>query len=162
VDAGWGGDVGDRKSTTGFVIYLNKNPISWKSRKQNTVALSTCEAEYMALADVVSEIISIRSLLTELGFDPTPTSVFEDNQGTIALATNPVNHSRAKHIDIKFHFIRDHIANGTIMLEYIPTHEQVADIMTKGLSADKIRQFLKALKLAVDDGSWKVAGRTEH
>jgi hypothetical protein len=121
---------------------LNKNPISWKSKKQHTVALSTCEAEYMALAEVVSEVISIRSLLTELGYHLDTTTVFEDNQGTIALASNPVNHSRAKHIDIKYHFLRSHVASGDIKIVYIPTNQQIADMMTKGLCAETLREFM--------------------
>jgi hypothetical protein len=147
VDADWGGDEGDRKSTTGYVVLIDGNPVSWRSRKQPTVALSTCEAEFMAMTDAISETLFIRSLLTELGFNLPTTKIFEDNQGAIQLAKNPVHHSRSKHIDIKYHFIRKHIEDGVVELEYVQSANQVADMCTKGLPAEPLQRGKKSVKL---------------
>ena len=112
-DADWGRDLDFRRSTTGFVVLLNDAVVAWNSCKQPTVALSTMEAEYMALTDAAKEIKWIRQLFDELnyGIVPRPPTILKtDNQGALALAKNPVNHSRSKHIDIKHHFIRETIA----------------------------------------------------
>jgi hypothetical protein len=146
-DSDWGGDTVDRKSTTGYVIFLNNNPVSWRSKKQTTIALSTCEAEFMALADAISETLYIKSLVGELGGKQNPAIVYEDNQAAIALAKNPVNHSRAKHIDIRFHFIRKHIDDGTIIVKYIPTTSQVADALTKPVTCDAMKKAHEKMNL---------------
>lgn len=105
-DADWASEVTDRRSTTGYCVSLSEKSalISWKSRKQPTVALSTCEAEYMALASAIQECMYLQQLLK--GIDKcqyAQTKVYDDNQGAIALARNPVNRQRCKHIDIKYH-----------------------------------------------------------
>ena len=111
-------------------------PVSWKSRKQSTVALSTAEAEYVALSTAVQECMWMQRLLSELGNPPDgPTTILEDNQSSIAMAKNP--HGRAKHIDIKHHFIRDQVSIGSIELQYCPTNEMLADVLTKGLAHEK-------------------------
>ena len=110
-DADWASNHSDRRSTTGFCFYLNKesSPISWKSKKQLTVALSTCESEFMALAKTTHESLYLIQLLN--GMDPQqryePAKILGDNQGAITLSKDPVNRQRCKHIDIKYHFIRD-------------------------------------------------------
>jgi hypothetical protein len=102
------------------------------------VALSSSEAEYMALAAAVQECVHLRQLLADLGYPQKgATVIYEDNQGCIALARNPVFHKRTKHIDIRYHFIRERILDGTIDLKYIPTSDQYADIMTKCLPKDR-------------------------
>src|SRR5271154_1309716 len=114
-DADWGRDLDSRRSTTGVVVLLNDVVVVWKSCKQPTVAISTMEAEYMALTDAAKEVKWIRQLFDELhyGITPRPSTILRtDNQGALALAKNPVNHSRSKHIDIKHHYIRETIAQG--------------------------------------------------
>jgi len=134
-DADWAGDVDDRKSTSGYIFQIAGGPVSWRSRKQDTVALSTAEAEYVALSSAIQEGVWIRRLLSELGSSPGgPTTILEDNQSSIAMAKTPQFHGRAKHIDIKHHFVRERVNDGSIKLKYCPTNEMVADILTKGLA----------------------------
>lgn len=137
-DADWAGDREDRKSTSGYLFQIAGGPVSWKSKKQDTVALSTAEAEYMALSCAAQESIWMRRLNSELGNPPQgPTIILEDNQSAIAMAKNPQFHGRAKHIDIRHHFVREQVSDGTIELKYCPTREMVADILTKGLAQEQ-------------------------
>jgi hypothetical protein len=141
-DANWAGDIDTRRSTTGYIVMLNNGAIAWKSRRQPTVALSTMESEYMALTDATKELKWVRMLLAELGYsnsksDQDPTDLFSDNQGAIALAKNPVSHSRAKHIDLRHHFVREAIQDKIIWVQYIPTAEMTADSLTKALGREK-------------------------
>lgn len=143
-DADWASND-DRRSTTGYCFSLSEQGplISWKSKKQTTVALSSCEAEYMALAASVQESIYLRQLLTEFSVDCQiePVVIHEDNQGTIALAKNPVSHQRSKHIDVRFHFIRTELENGKIIVKYCPTEDMIADILTKPVTRFKLDRF---------------------
>src|SRR5208282_2629348 len=111
-DADWGNDVDTRKSTTGYVFYTGRGAISWHSKRQPTITLSTMEAKYIALCTSIQEVLWLCSLLEEVKYplfsSKVPTMIFEDNQSYIALTTNPVQYTRTKHIDIKYHFIRDH------------------------------------------------------
>lgn len=132
-DADWAGDLDDRRSTTGNVFLLSGGAVSWLSKKQSTVALSTAEAEYVALSQASQECVWLRRLLSDLGMDVTPVVILEDNQGAIAIAKNPVDHSRTKHIDIRYHYIRECVQNGQIQVKYCPTHNMKADILTKPL-----------------------------
>lgn len=134
VDSDWASDRNNRKSISGFVFKVFGNTVSWASRKQSTVALSSTEAEYMALAEAICEEKWIRNLLQELGVEcKKPTKIYEDNQSCIAIAEASHENKRMKHVDVKYNFIRDVILNHEVQLEYIPTTEQTADIMTKGL-----------------------------
>jgi len=150
-DADWAGDVNTRRSTTGYVVMLNNGAIAWRSKRQITVALSTMEAEYMAMAEAVKELKWMRQFLTELGYgDHKSATVLKcDNQGAIALAKNPVSHSRAKHIDLRHHFIRDAIEDGIIGLEYIPTAEMTADSLTKALARQKHVNCLRRMGMVI-------------
>ena len=134
-DADWGsGD--DRRSIGGYAFMLNGSAISWNSKKQSTVALSSTEAEYMALTQAVKESIWLQALLLDLGAQRQHEeirNIYIDNQGALALARNAEFHSRTKHIDIQYHFIRQHTESGKIQLTYCPTSEMTADIFTKPL-----------------------------
>ena len=148
-DADWVSDVSDRRSTTGYCFSYGESTavISWKSKKQTTVALSSCEAEYMALASATQEGVFLLQLLSSLDktakFDKF--ALYGDNQGSIALAKNPVNHQKSKHIDIKYHFLRSEVSSGRMNLVYVPTHDNVADVFTKGLGRVKVKEFAKKL-----------------
>ena len=150
-DADWAGDLSDRKSTSGYIFMFNGGPVSWSSKKQKCVALSTAEAEYVALSAAVQECIWLRQLEAELSStNDIPTLIFEDNQSTIGMAKNPQFHGRAKHIDIRHHFVREQLAHGTIQLKYCPTTEMTADILTKGLNRErysKLREKASILEL---------------
>ena len=134
-DADWGSGH-DRKSVGGFVFLLNGGAISWASKKQTSIALSTTEAEYMGMTQAAKEILWLRVLLDEIGafkhIAPMAT-LYGDNQGAIALARNPEYHQRTKHIDIQYHFIRDLVSTEKIHLEFCPSTDMIADIMTKAL-----------------------------
>ena len=143
-DSDWGGDPGERRSTTGFYFSLTSHgsPISWKTKKQPTVALSSCEAEYMALALTVQEAIFLSILLKNFFNREIHTvKIGCDNQGTIALVKNPIIKNRSKHIDIKFHFIQEKYNSGFIDIKYIPSEHNVADIMTKPFTKIKLHTF---------------------
>ena len=142
-DADWG-NCEDRKSITGYCFQMSKKSamISWKSRKQPTIALSTCEAEYMSLVSAIQEGKYLVSLLKEVTtMDQTYFNLFCDNQGTIALAKNPIKHQRSKHIDIKYHFIRDEISEKRVNVKYIPTENNIADVFTKPVSKMRNQKF---------------------
>ncbi|CAL9012449.1 unnamed protein product [Prunus brigantina] len=133
-DADWVGDVNTRRSTTGFVVFLGPNPISWQSKKQTSVARSSTEAEYRSLAHTSADIAWIRQVLQDLKVRlPQQPVLHCDNLSAIALSSNPVYHSRIKHLDIDFHFVRERVQRGDLIVQYIPTEEQVADVFTKGL-----------------------------
>jgi len=144
-DSDWGGSTSDRKSISGYSFKLSEcGPlISWRSRKQQTVALSTCEAEYIALAETVQEGKFLRRLCIDLRIlqENNSANIHADNQGAIKLAKNPVFHQRSKHIDIKYHFIRSELQLGTINVQYIASEENVADIFTKPVSINKLKKF---------------------
>jgi hypothetical protein len=139
-DADWAGDVVDRKSTSGWIIKLCGGVISWKSSKQTSTALSTVEAEYIAASDCAREIIWTRKLLKNLGFfdqKATPTTLKMDNTGAIQLAKNTVLSQRTKHIDIRYHFLRECLKNGEISIERCPSNSMTADALTKALPAPR-------------------------
>ena len=148
-DADWASDQSDRHSTTGFCFYLNKesSPISWKSKKQPTVVLSTCESGYMALAKTTQESLYLIQLLN--GMDPQqryePAKILGDNQGAIALSKDPVNRQRCKLIDMKYHFIKDALHKKKIEIIYCPTTDMIADIMTKSVTKLKLQSFKRLL-----------------
>ena len=144
-DADWGGDLDDRRSTTGNMCFLAGGAISWVSKKQAVVALSTSEAEYVALSLTAQEAAWLQKLFTDLQRPTKPIVINEDNQGAIALARNPIAHSRTKHIDIRFHFIRKALEEGIIDILYCSTSEMVADILTKPISRgqyEKLRTLM--------------------
>jgi hypothetical protein len=150
VDADWGSCTEDRRSFTGYIFLLNGGPVSWDSRKQRTVALSTTEAEYMALSEGVKEAIYLQRLLQELGADEMIGSVvFCDNKGSLRLAENPTFHARSKHIDIRHHFVRDVLRTKKVTLEHVPTDHQVADFLTKGLPKMKHSWCVESSGLSV-------------
>jgi hypothetical protein len=137
-DSDWGGDLDDRKSTSGYVFKIGGAPISWQSRKQSCVALSTSEAEYIALTCAAQEAIWLHQLLTELEQEPEKKIViYVDNQSTICLSTNPQFRGRSKHISIKYHYIRGQVRDGTVDLKYCRSEEMLADVFTKGVTGEK-------------------------
>ena len=138
-DSDWGSDIDTRRSTTGYIFTLNSGAISWGSKLQPTVALSSAEAEYMAVSSAVQEGVHLRQLLGDLGYRlDEPTTIYEDNMGCIALSNNPVFHKRTKHIDIRYHFVRERVESGVIEIRYLPTNQQLADIFTKPLCKQRI------------------------
>ena len=133
-DADWSGDANDRKSTTFYYFKLNGRgaALSWGVKKQATVALSSSEAEYQGMAAAVQEALYLKQLLEDFGIQQKrPIAIGEDNQSCISFCQNSVMHKRSKHIETKFHFIRDKTEDGTISIHYVPTDKMAADIFTK-------------------------------
>ena len=137
-DADWGGDIEDFKSTSGYCFEIGGTIVSWRSKKQSCVALSTAEAEYMALSNAAQEAVWLKELHKDLNVKTTgPMIIFEDNQAAIKMAKNPQYHGRSKHISIKYHFIREQVNNNNIELRYCRTDDMIADMFTKGLNTTK-------------------------
>jgi hypothetical protein len=147
-DADWAGDLDDRHSTTGNIFMLGGGPISWLSKKQATVALSTAEAEYLALCSATQETVWLKKLLSDIKYiSDRQIVILEDNQGAIAIAQNPVGHARTKHIDIKYHYVRECVQNGIVRLEYCPTEDMLADFLTKSISKVRFEKIRDAIGL---------------
>lgn len=138
-DADWASNIDDRKSCTGYVFMLHGGAISWTSKRQATVALSTTEAEYMSLASAVQESLWFRSFYNQfdIGFGTQPITIRCDNLSALDLAHSNAYSSRTKHIDLRHHFIRQHVEEKSIILEHISTEEMLADVMTKALFSTK-------------------------
>ena len=135
-DADWANDKGDRRSISGWVAKLNGDPVSWSSKKQRVVALSTCEAELYAESAALQEVLWLRGLMEELGLHTqTGSIVYGDNQSTIAVSQNGVKGERTKHVDVKYHFVTEAVECGVISLRWVPTTQQQVDIFTKALAA---------------------------
>ena len=136
-DADFAGCRIDRKSTSGTCQFIGTSLVSWSSRKQSGVAQSTAEAEYVAAASCCSQILWMVSTLRDFGLVIDSVPLFCDNTSAINIAKNPVQHSRTKHIDIRFHFLRDHVEKGDIVLQFVESDHQLADIFTKPLDSSR-------------------------
>ncbi|PKU86076.1 putative mitochondrial protein [Dendrobium catenatum] len=136
-DSDWAGDVIDRKSTTGYCIFLGQALVSWTVKKQNTVAGSSTEADDHSLAAVAADIIWIRCLCIDFKIPQQPTPLYCDNIYAMSIATNPIFHARTKHIEIDHHFVRNNIQAKHIPVHHIATEDQPADLFTKALHVSK-------------------------
>jgi hypothetical protein len=147
-DSDWAGNPDDRRSTSGFCIFLGNNLISWSAKKQTVVSRSSTESEYRSLAFTTAELFWIRMLLKELHvFLPTPPILWCDNVIALALASNPVFHARTKYIEVDYYFIREKVLNGDIVLQFISTLNQAADIFTKDLPSSRFAQLRAKLRV---------------
>ena len=133
------GSKEDRRSTSGYCVFVEGNLISWKSKKQSVVFRSSAESEYKAMTQFVCEIMWLHQLLMEVGIETSvPTNLWCDNQTALHIASNPVFHERTKHIEINCHFVREKIQLCLISTRYVNTREQLGDIFTKTLSEDRV------------------------
>ncbi|KAJ4719087.1 Retrovirus-related Pol polyprotein from transposon TNT 1-94 [Melia azedarach] len=152
-DSDWAGDTDDRKSTTGFVFFMGDTAFTWMSKKQPIVTLSTCEAEYVAATSCVCHAIWLRNLLKELRWSQEkPTKIYVDNKSAMALAKNPVFHDRSKHIDTRYHYIKECITRNDVHMEYVKSQDQIADIFTKPLKQEdfiRLRNSLGVIRLSL-------------
>ena len=139
-------DPDDGKSTTGHMFFFGGTPITWCSQKQQTVALSSCEAEFMAATEAAKQAIWLQDLLSEVtGKEQGRTKIYVDNKSPISLAKNPVFHRRSKHIQKRFHFIRECVEKEQIEVEFVRSEDQCADILTKALARTKFNDMKKKI-----------------
>lgn len=136
-DSDYASDTESRKSTSGYIFLMNNGPIIWASRKQQTIALSTMEAEFMAACEATKQFLWIRQLLIDLGESLNNMTLLVDNQAAIKLISNPVLHQRSKHIDVKYKFIREKVEQGLLKVQYVQSSNQLADFLTKALPLQK-------------------------
>ncbi|GKU93614.1 hypothetical protein SLEP1_g7191 [Rubroshorea leprosula] len=155
LDSDWVGDLDDRKSTSGYCFNFGATSFSWSSKKQSVVALSTCEAEYVAAASSACQAIWLLNLMNQIyALMKEPMKIFVDNVSVIDLAKNPITHGRSKHIDVRFHFLRDQVGKKAIELVYCKSENQVADILAKPLKFEafiKLRSMLGMTTLSNQD-----------
>ena len=145
-DVDWAGDPLDRKSITGMVVFLGNSPITWSAKKQLTVARSSTEAEYRALATTAAELSWLRMILKDLGiFLSLPPMLWCDNVSALALASNPIFHARTKHIEVDYHYIREKVLAKELKLNFISTLDQLADIFTKALPSPRFLDLASKL-----------------
>ncbi|CAL1353625.1 unnamed protein product [Linum trigynum] len=157
-DSDWAGNIDDRTSTSAYLVYLGSTLISWHSQKQRTVARSSTEAEYRAIAHATAELEWVRNLLQELHQPLTESpTVLSDNLGATHFSANPVFHSRMKHLALDYHFVRQLVQSGRLSVRYIPTAQQLADMLTKPLAASRF--LLLRSKIGVVDTSSILRGR---
>ena len=144
VDADWASDINDHKSTSSYVFMLAGGAVSWSSKKQASVALLSTEAEYIAGMHAAKEAVWLKRLLRDIWQQPNPDApvpLLIDNQSAIAIARNPKFHDQTKHIEIQYHFLRQQYESKALELTYVPTGDQVADVLTKALAQEKHQRF---------------------
>ena len=146
-DSDYAGDIDTMRSTAGYIFLLAGGAISWSSKRQSTVALSSTEAEYMAATHASKEALWLKRFVSELGWEQQTVQVFCDNQSALKLMKNPTYHARTKHILVQFHFVRELIEAGELEFKFIGTDFQVADFLTKGLAREKLEGFRKDVGL---------------
>ena len=146
-DTDWASQA-HRHSISGFAFHYGIGAISWSSKKQTIVALSSTESEYIALTHAAKEAIWLQTFVNKVtGISIKPLTILGDNQGSLALARDNKYHSRTKHIDLRYHFIREAVDDAKIKVEYVPTEDNIADILTKSLAKPKFTRFIAMLGL---------------
>ncbi len=148
IDVDWAGSISNKRSTSDFMFSFGNDVITWSSKKQPTVALSSTEAEYRGAAMAACEVAWLRKLLGDLGLHvDRHVVIYCDNLSSIQLARNPVFHARTKHIEVHYHFITEKVLAGEIDLTYVSIEYQVVDIFSKVLGAEKHRRFRSMLRV---------------
>jgi hypothetical protein len=147
-DADWAGSIDDRRSNGGFAMFLGSNLISWNARKQNTMSISSTEAEYKAIGDTTTEIMWVQTLLKELNIpSPSKAILWCDNIGAKYLSANPVFHDRSKHIEVEYHFVSERVFRKLLNIDFVSSKDQVVDEFTNALSVRLLENFKNNLNL---------------
>lgn len=148
VDADYGGCKDTRRSTSGYVFMMSGGAVAWRSKRQVTVALSTVEAEYVAMSRCVQQMSWMHNWLDEVKIKHSlPGTIKGDNRGAIALTKNTKDHGKVKHIDMRHHYIRELLQSGAITMEQVPSTDNLADLFTKPLPRDHHHRLLTALNI---------------
>ncbi|KAJ0606762.1 putative RNA-directed DNA polymerase [Helianthus annuus] len=156
-DADWAGNPNDRRSTAGFFTLVGGNLVTWRSKKQKVVSLSSAESEFRGIVKGITEILWLKKLMNEIGFPlKLPTQLMCDNKAAIKISENPVQHDRTKHVEIDRHFIKEKIEDGTVELPFIRSEEQLADILTKVVATKTFEIML--CKLGIADPTTQLEG----
>ena len=156
-DADWASNPVDRRSTAGYFTFVEGNLVTWRSKKQKVVALSSVEAEFRWIKSGLIEIIWLRRLMREIGLAPENSQLFCDNKAAINISKNPVQHDRTKHVEVDRHFIKENIENGVVELPFVRSEDQLADILTKAVNS---RSFTSVLcKLSYGDPTTQLEGK---
>ena len=153
-DSSYGGTKLERQSTSGGCQFLGNRLVSWSSRKQSCIALSTGEAEYIAAASCTSQVLWMKSQLLDYGYRYQQVPIYCDSQSAIAMAHNTIQHSMSKHIDIRYHFIKDHILKGDVELIFVHSDQEIADVFTKPLDETAFVRFLRMLGMFQPDSEF--------
>ncbi|GKF36276.1 hypothetical protein Tco_0113034 [Tanacetum coccineum] len=144
-DADHAGCLDTRKSTSGGIQFLGDKLVSWMSKKQDCTAMSTAEAEYVALSASCAQVLWMRTQLKDYGFDYNKIPLYCDSQSAIAISCNPVHHSCTKHINVRYHFIKEQVERGIVELYFVRTEYQLADMFTKALSQERFEYLVGRL-----------------
>jgi len=145
-NADWAGSISDRRSTSGYCTFVWGNLVTWRSKKQTVVARSSAKAEFRAVAHGICELLWLKMLLEELKIVyRKPLKIYCDNKAAINISHNPVQHGRTKHVEVDRHFIKEKIEEGIICMTYVPTADQVADLLTKGLGRPMFEKLVDKL-----------------
>ncbi|MCO5593291.1 hypothetical protein L7F22_047299 [Adiantum nelumboides] len=148
IDSDWASSVSDRRSTSGYMFSFGSVVVTWRSKNQPTIALSSIEAEYKGATVAACEVAWLKMLLQDLEIQvQDPVVIYCDNISSIQLAQNPVFHARTKHIEVCYHFIRERVLDDDIDLDYVGTEDQAANFFTKALGTEKLRRFRGMLGL---------------
>ncbi|GJW03220.1 hypothetical protein Tco_1562076 [Tanacetum coccineum] len=144
-DADHAGCLDTRKSTSGGIQFLGDKLVSWMSKKQDCTAMSSAEAEYVALSASCAQVMWMRTQLQDYGFNYNKIPLYCDSQSAIAISCNPVQHSRTKHIHTRYHFIKEQVENGIIELYFVRTEYQLADMFTKALPEERFQYLVRRI-----------------
>lgn len=144
-DSDWGGNLKDRRSTSGGCFFVGNNMVAWHSKKQNCISLSTAEAEYVAAGSCCTQMLRMKQMIRDYGIPQGKLNIFCDNTSAICISKNPVQHSRTKHIELRYHFIRDLVEKHVLELAFVPTEHQLADLFTKPLDNVRFESLRNAI-----------------
>jgi len=148
-DASWGGDLHCARAWTGVIVLYNGGPIAWQSKRQPTTALSSAEAEYMALTEATKTLKYLKAIASFLRYMDAstivPLEILTDSQSGMHIAMNPVSSQRSRHINVRHHYIRENIVNSEISLRFVGSSEQIADILTKALPTTQFRKLVQLI-----------------
>lgn len=160
-DADWAGNPNDRRSTAGYFTMVGGNLVTWRSKKQKVVALSSAEAEFRGIARGLTEILWLRKIMAEIGFPAQKAcELMCDNKAAISISENPVQHDRTKHVEVDRHFIKEKLEGGLIDIPFVKSEDQLADILTKAVTGRTLEAVLS--KLGIGDPTTQLEGECQN